>query len=87
MATNLKVTNIYNWIVHVPCCFSGVRLCATPCVARQASLSMGFSRLEYWSRLPYPPPGIFPTQRSNPCFLHLLHWQVSFLPLAPPQLD
>ena len=25
--------------------------------------------------------GIFPTQRSNP---HLLHWQASFLPLAPP---
>ena len=48
MATNLKVTNIYNWIVHVCCCFSGVRLYATPFVAHQASLSMGFSRLEYW---------------------------------------
>ena len=26
-------------------------------VARQASLSMGFSRQEYWSRLPFPSPG------------------------------
>ena len=26
-------------------------------VAHQAPLSMGFSRQEYWSRLPFPPPG------------------------------
>ena len=26
-------------------------------VAHQASLSMGFSRQEYWSRLPFPTPG------------------------------
>ena len=26
-------------------------------VAHQAPLSMGFSRLEYWSGLPFPPPG------------------------------
>ena len=28
--------------------------------------------------------GIFPTQRSNLCFLHLLHGQVDSLSLAPP---
>ena len=40
---------------------SGVRLFATPCtVARQAPLSMGFSRQEHWSRLPLPPPGDLP---------------------------
>ena len=27
--------------------------------------------------------GIFPNQGSNPCLLHLLHWQASSLPLAP----
>ena len=27
---------------------------------------------------------IFPTQGSNPHLLHLLHWQVDSLPLAPP---
>ena len=31
--------------------------------------------------LPFPSPGIFPTQGSNPC---LLFWQVDSLPLAPP---
>ena len=28
--------------------------------------------------------GIFPTQGSNPCLLHLLHWQADSLPLEPP---
>ena len=33
----------------------------TPCTAaRQAPLSMGFSRQEYWSGLPFPPPGDLP---------------------------
>ena len=31
-------------------------------VAHQAPLSTGFSRQEYWSGLPRPPPGIFPTR-------------------------
>ena len=36
---------------------SRVRLFATPwTVARQAPLSMGFSRQEYWSGLPFPSP-------------------------------
>ena len=35
--------------------------CATPgTVARQAPLSMGFSRQGYWSGLPFPPPGDLP---------------------------
>ena len=34
-------------------------------VVHQAPLFMGFSRQEYWSGLPFPPPGIFPTQGSN----------------------
>ena len=39
------------------------RLFATQCtVARQAPPSMGFSRQEHWSGLPFPPPGIFLTQ-------------------------
>ena len=34
---------------------------ATPwTVAHQASLLMGFSRQEYWSGLPFPPPGDLP---------------------------
>ena len=37
--------------------FSRVRLCATPwTAAHQASPSLGFSRQEHWSGLPFPPP-------------------------------
>ena len=50
--------------------FSRVGLCVTPwTVARQASLSMGFSRQEYWSRLPCPPPGDFPDPGIEPVSL------------------
>ena len=41
----------------LPSRFSHVRLCATPWTAAyQASLSMGFSRQEHWSGLPFPSP-------------------------------
>ena len=40
---------------------SHVRLFVTPwTVASQAPLSMGFSRQEYWSGLPFPSPGDLP---------------------------
>ena len=35
-------------------------------VAHQASLSMGFSRQEYWSGLPCPPPGDLPDPGNEP---------------------
>ena len=56
--------------------FGHVWLFATPgTVAHQAPLSVKFSRQEYWSGQPFPPP----TQGSNP---HFLHWQVYSLPLS-----
>ena len=30
-------------------------------------MSMGFSRQECWSRLPFPPPGDLPDPRIEPC--------------------
>ena len=46
---------------------SCVRLFATPwTVAYQASLSMGFSRHEYWSGLPFPSPGDLPDPGIEP---------------------
>ena len=46
---------------------SRVRLFATLwTVARQGPLSMGFSRQEYWSKLPYFPPGDLPDLRMEP---------------------
>ena len=39
--------------------FSRVRLCATPqTAANQAPSSLGFSRQEHWSGLPFPPPSM-----------------------------
>ena len=47
--------------------------CSTRCdpyscgtVARQAPPSMGFSRQEYWSGLPFPSPGDLPDQGIKP---------------------
>ena len=43
-------------------CFSRVQLFATLwTVAHQAPLSLGFSRQEYWSGLPFPSPTLFIT--------------------------
>ena len=43
------------------CVLSRVQCCATlQTVALQAPLTMGFSRQEYWSGLPFPPPGDLP---------------------------
>ena len=64
---------------------SHVQLSATPwTVACQPSLSMGFSRQEYWSGLPYPPPGDLSDPGIEPVSLCLLHWQAGSLPLVPP---
>ena len=60
-------------------------LSVTPrAVASQCPLSMGFSRQQYWSGLPCPPPGDLWTQGLNSCLLCLLHWQTDSLPLVPP---
>ena len=46
---------------------SRVQLFATPwTVAYQASPSMGFSRQEYWSGLPFPSPGDLPHPGIEP---------------------
>ena len=46
---------------------SCVRPFATPwTVAHQAPLSMGFSRQEYWSGLPFPSPGNLPNPGTEP---------------------
>ena len=68
-------------------CFSCVRLFATLwTVASQAPLSTGFSRFEYWSGLPCPPPGNLPNPGIKPTSLMSPPALASgfFLPLAPP---
>ena len=47
--------------------FSHVQHCATPwAIARQALLSLGFSRQEYWSKLSFPSPGDLPNPGIKP---------------------
>ena len=67
-------------VIHV--CVLFAQSCLTHCdpwtVAWQAPLSMGFSRQEYWSGLPFPSPGDLPNSRitsTHPA------WQVNSPPL------
>ena len=64
---------------------SCVQLSATSwTVVYQAPLSMGFSRQEYWSRLPFPSPGDLP----NPSIeLGSSALQADSLPSQPPGKD
>ena len=59
----LDITEWLNWTVHVCVltCFSHVQLFAIPwTITRQAPLSTGFFRQEYWNGLPCPSPGDIP---------------------------
>ena len=49
-------------------------------IARQVSLFMEFPRQEYWSELPFPPPGDLPDPWIESASLHLLPWQADCLP-------
>ena len=51
-------------------------------VARQAHLSMGVSRQEYWSGVPFPPPGDLPDLGTEPVSSVSLALQADSLPLS-----
>ena len=60
---------ISSFVVVVPS-LSRIRLFVTPWTTPgQAPLSTGFSRQEYWSGLPCPPPGNFSNPGIEPTFL------------------
>ena len=69
------------------CCAKLLQSCLTFCdpLDCQASLSIGFSKQEYWSGLPCPPPGdlpgpgIEPTSPATPAF--------TIEPLGKPKLN
>ena len=55
---------------------------ATPwTVARQAPLSMGFLRQEYWGGLPFTPPGNLPDPETEP---RSPQWAGGFFTTEPP---
>ena len=54
-------------------------------IALRAALSMGFSRQEYWSGLPCPPPGDLPNPGIKPAsFKSPALAGEFFIPLVPP---
>ena len=54
---HFPIIHMLECLMLLPSRFSRVRLCATPWTAAyQASPSMGFSRQEHWSGLPFPSP-------------------------------
>ena len=62
---------------------SRVQLFVTPwTIARQASLSMGFSRQEYWRALPCLPPGNLPHPGIEPASAAPSALQADSLPLS-----
>ena len=64
---------------------SHVQLFATPwTAASQAPPSMGFSRKEYWSGLPFPSPGDLPDPGIEPGSPTLQADSLPFEPLGKP---
>ena len=72
------------WCVHAYAShFSHIRIFTTLWTAAHwAPLSMGFSRQEYWSGLPCPPPGYLSMRESNLHLFNLLHCR--FFNAEPP---
>ena len=77
VATGLEKVGFHSYPKERPCqkmlkgkegkLLSRVRLFASPwTVAYQALPSMGFSRQEYWSGLPFPSPGDLPDPGIEP---------------------
>ena len=65
---------------------SHVQLFATPwTVAYQAPPSMGFSRQEYWSGLPFPSPGNIPDPGVEPESLSSSALAGRFFTTEPPR--
>ena len=92
MIANIRQTVINTrQMLQNSCCvlsrFSCVQFFTTPwTVACQAPLSIGFSRQEYWSGLPFPSPGDLshPGIEPKPLTSSALAVAGRFLTLAPP---
>ena len=69
--------------MHAKLLQSCLTLCTPMDCSPPGSSVHGFSKQEYWSKLPGPSPGALPTQGPKPHFLSLLHWQAGSLPQVP----
>ena len=67
--------------------FNRVQICATLWTeACQAPLSVGFPRQEYWSGLPFPPPGDRPNPGIERVFPALAGGFLTFEPPGKPKV-
>ena len=91
----ISFSNAWKWKVKVKS-LSHVQLLATPwTVAYQAPASMGFSRQEYWSGLPFPSPSGLPGPHHLPKFAQVhvhcigdaIQLSHSLMPSSPSALD
>ena len=74
---------VYSQAVQTSClCSSCPTLCDPLDYSPQTSLSMGFFRQEYWSGLPFPPPGDLPDPGMEPVSSVSPALQVDSLPLS-----
>ena len=76
---DVRLSEIFQkYLFACACGLSRFRLFMTPwTVAHQAPLSVGFPRQDYWSGLPFPPPGIKPESPVSPAL------QADSLPAEP----
>ena len=67
LSLNTYLTAVTSTVLTLAACVCprSLQSCLTLCNF-MAPLSMGFSRQEYWSGLPCPPPGDLPTLRIKP---------------------
>ena len=65
------------------CVLSRVQLFVSWTVEHQASRPWDFPGKNIGVGCYFLLQGIFPTQESNPCLLHLWPWQAGSLPIAP----
>ena len=78
----VSVENVFDEMVFVWCVLRHVQFFVTTwTVAPHAPLSMGFSRQEYWSGLPFPSTGDRPDPGIYPVSSTL---QADSLPSEPP---
>ena len=71
-----------SWKVKVKTLSRGQLFATMDCNLHQASPSMGFSRQDYWSGLPFPPPGDLPNPGNQTQVSHIAGRDT--LPSEPP---
>ena len=72
------VVSAWRWVVYVTLCDP------MDCSPPGSSLSMEFSRQEYWSRLPFSSPGHLPNPEIEPASLMSPALAVRFFTTEPP---